>query len=839
MEPPRPSLYLEIEISECSDTEDLQVIRENRIGPAPQATTRPTKSRVNRGKKNEIYIKGNQTIRSRFKNLDLPAIYDELNKIMAEYKRNVRSYEGKGTPLSVLQAIDFLNTEFVQGKADIDAKRKKTMSKEINQIKKIVSAAFAEFEEEIAKLKTEIDFSKPEEMTDEVEAEAEAQTVAAAADAPAAYRPAEEKERKRKGEEEEVDFGKRLTMNKEDRRKFWLVTKKVEKTDEKVVDRTTRVPGRTRAKPTGKKAAVQADATQIEGFSLTPDSLKAFLKEVYARRGGAERETLEKDVQQLDYALENMADDQLRGELYLLSLQQQIELLRDEPLPEPDSLDHCLNTLKAFLELIKGRNVSITNYKREDYPVYSDIELLKQLNSVVNQLTEEIEVCIKLSDPFDRNLATRLLQEIELIDFLIDYEEYVEGLPEEAAGAIHLQVCAQIIQLIHHISDDFVFSCKPLSEIFENQSISETVREYAETVYQKSKVDKLTARVRLCHAFNMAINLQDITAAHQHLTEAQKLGVTLTSDKHLVALFNRAIAQFGVASFKKHNLDGCKFYLYELLSAENTEALLSQYSVTRERVLDLPDPLSNFPYHMHINLEEARAAFLIASILTEASRTVLFQENLGASAANKVLVAFLESHHASLFVNSPRNISDQIFAFCSKIVQTDAESARRQLDGVKYFSQLEGFADFIAQETRRESLNCYLERIKSQPRTALSVDDLSHLFGIGKDDLVKALSDRIGAGDLQARFDAAKSVVHFNSGLRSIVKGEKEYEILESLRNFSQLNEKIAGAKASGEGKKGGSKAFDIFQFVNKKFDAVEKSFHFNYDFAFFKRQAA
>lgn len=842
MEPPKSPFYLDIEISECSDAEDLQMLLTSRVAPAAAGPAKPTRARVNRGKKNEIYIKGNHTIRSKFKVLDMAAIYDELNKIMAEYKRNARFYEGKGTPLSVLQAIDFLNTEVVQGKAEIDQKRKKALSKEINQIKKTVAAAYGEFEEEINQLKSQIDFQKLEEMTDEVEETAEVQTITTAPDQSVLARPADEAAKKRQVDDEEVDFSKRLTLSKEDRRKFWLLTKKSDRQEETQGKPTRaanrqRPAGRQRPKPSAAAGAAQAGSdAQLDGFSLTPESLKAYIREVYTHRSGADRESLEKDVKQLSYALENLSDDQMKGELVLLSLQQQMELVRDAPMPEPDSLDQCLALLKTFLDLVKSKASPITNYNRDDNHVFSEVELLKQLNSLVNQLTEEIEVSIKLSDPFDKHVAARLVQEIELIDFLFDYEEYVAGIADEAAGTIHLHVCARIIQLIHHISDDFVFNCRPLSEIFDEESISQTVTKYAQIVYAKSTLDKLTARVRLCHAFNMAINLQDLDGAVKHLTEAQKLGVQVSSDKYLVALFNRAIAQFGVASFKKQNLEGCKYYLFELLNSGNAEGLLSQYSITREKVLDLPDPLSNFPYHMHINLEEAKAAFLISSVLTESAKTVLFQDNLSGCQANKVFVSFLESHHSSLFVNSPRNIFDQIFSFYRKIVQTDPQASLAQIADVKYFSQLETFAGFVSQQVRKECLSCYIERIKSEPRTALSVQDLSSLFGIGQTELVKALGDRIATGDLQAKLDDARAIVHFNNGLRSILKGEKEYEILESLRSFAQLNEKIQSAKGQTEGKKG-SKAYDVFSFIGKKFDAQEKTFHFNYDFAFFKRQ--
>lgn len=836
MEAIKNPFYYDIEISACSDAEDLEIITNKRPTQTEQTTGKSKKPKLNRGKKNEIYIKGNTLIRSRIKTLDLSCVLDELTKIMSEYKRNMKFYEGKGTPLSILQVVDFLHEQLVLGKTEIDSKKKKAFSKELNQIKKSVSSAFKDFEEEIATAKTATDFSKLEEMNDEIEGEEETAEVGQTVEGTGAVIVKQHTVHRHVEEEEVVDFNKRLTMNKEDRRKFWLLSKKVEKTDhERKIERGPRQANKQKRVVQVKKPTGQ-EINQFEHFNLSVENLKNFVKEIYSRRSGFDMESLSQDLEKLNYALENVSEASTKAELLMLIIYLQIELARESTMPATELLEACLCNLKQLMEFLRDEQVVIQNHNKDESRNYTHSELLRQFNGYVNQVTEELDFSLKLTDPFDQQLPERLAQETEFVEFLFSYQELLASLDEQKVGLTHIEVCAKIIQFIHHISDDFVLNCEILSDIFENESISQTVKNYANIIYQKSSNQKLLAKVKLSHTFNVAINLKNLGEANALMVSTQRLACHISSDKNLTALFNRTLAQMGIASFKQNNFEKCKFYLFELLSAENTEVLLSQFSVASENAIDLPDPMSVFPYHMHINLEEARAAFLIASVLTESAKTVLYQDNLQFCGANKCFVKFLESHHSSMFVNSPANVFDRIFSFYRKIVQFDAVAAMAQIEDVKYFSGIEGFEEFVTKQAKLECLNCYLEKLKNDPKNAFSISDFSNLFGIEKNELVRILEAKINEGNLQAKIDISKDTIFINNALGSILKGDREFDILESLKYFAQLNQKLKSTKDKSEGKKG-SKVFDISSFIARKFDNQEKNFNFTYDYAFFKRQ--
>ena len=101
--------------------------------------------------------------------------------------------------------------------------------------------------------------------------------------------------------------------------------------------------------------------------------------------------------------------------------------------------------------------------------------------------------------------------------------------------------------------------------------------------------------------------------------------------------------------------------------------------------------------------------------------------------------------------------------------------------------------------------------------------------------LLKTLKAKIEDGEIQAKLEDNDSMIHFNSQLHSLVRSERELEVIESLQLFSQLNKRIESFRA--DPTKKGSKVQDISSFISKKFEVQDKFFNFNYDFAFLKRQ--
>ena len=834
MEPKGVPFYTDIYVSECSDLEDRLLV-ENKAPPQSLQSAKPRKALVNRREKHESFIKNHVAIRNKMKTLDLAAVLTELTKMTAEFRKGSKAVEDKGTPLSVLQAVDFLNEQLVKGGSAVDAKKKKAFSKELNSIKKSVAALHAELTEEIENAKATLDFGKLESMED---AEIPEEEGALVAEQPGkAVARTEEREAAKNEFQDEIDFSKRLTLSKEDRRRFWLL-KKGDKAEARTGQKAEPQRGGRQRTLRKKVQQVEEDqAGQFEQFDLSADGLRAFVREVVAQKSVLDEERLESTLARLAYALTSVADSSARTELLMLTFYLQTRLAQERVMPSPEFLETCLDNLQQLLEAFQEPDLLVRNSSHEDDVFFTKLDLVRQFNGFVNMYAEEVDFFVKLTHPFDKELHAILRQEVDFVDFLFAYLAFLSGQEGPSFANYANEIRAKILQLVHHVSDDFVLSCEVLFQIFETESISSTVREFSRLVGSANPMPATAAKLKLFQAFNLAVNLRSVDEAQQLVLESLEAGVPLSHDKYTSALFNRTLVQLGIASFKQHDPAKCKYFLHDLLIAENVDELLAQYSLAHENVLDLPDPLSYFPYHMHLNLEEARTAFLLSSVMTEASRTVASQESLGDSRANQVLVRFLESYQASMFVSAPANTLDCIFAFYRCVTAFDPEAALKAVRAIKYFSQSEDFESFVGRQARLECLNCYLEMLKGDTRSSFLVQQLATLFGLDCQALLLLLKAKIEQGDIQARLDESDSVVHFNSTLHSLVRNDREMEVIESLQLFAQLNKRIDSFRH--DPTKKGSKVQDISAFITKKFEVQDRFFHFNCDFAFLKRQVA
>jgi hypothetical protein len=820
--------YNDIDISECSDLED-QLFLNNK---SSQQTVQAKPKKATTREKNELYIKANSSIRNKMKNLDLAAVLTELTKLTAEFRKNSKSSDPKNTPLSVLQVVDFLNEQFVNGGVTIDSKKKKTFSKELNLIKKGVAALHFELSGEIDSAKATLDFAKLESMED---AEALEEEAVQTADGPVrVVAKVEEREVQRSEFQNEIDFSKRLALSKEDRRKFWLL-KKSDKGEAKVAQKEGQRAGRQRALKKRVGHGGEGETGQVDQLDLSEEGLRGFIREVVVEKSLLDEEGLERVLNKLNGALETVTDPSNKAELLMLGFYLQTRLAQERVMPSPEFLETCLDNLQQLLETFQDKTLRVRNSSHEDTVHYSKLDLIRQFNGYVNMYGDEVDFFVKLTHPFDKEAHAILRQEIEFVDFLFLYLGFLNDQDEPLFADFANETRVKIMHLVHHVSDDFVLSCEALFQIFESESISSTVKEFSRLVGQANPSPRTLAKLKLFCAFNLAINLRSVDEAYAMMEEAMQVGVPLSNDRYTTALFNRTLVQLGVASFKRNDPCKCKMFLHDLFVAENVNELLAQYSVSEENVLELPDPLSYFPYHMHLNLEEARAAFLFSSVLTESSRTLANREALGESRANRVFVKFLESYQNSMFVTSPTNTFDCIFAFYSRIVAFDSEAALEQVKAIKYFSQNEEFESFVSEQTKRECLNCYLERLKGESKCSFLVQNLATLFGIECKALLQILKTKIEEGNVQAKLDDNDSMIHFNSQLPSLVRNDREMEVIESLQLFSQLNKRIESYRA--DANKKGSKFQDISSFISKNFEMQDNFFNFNYDFAFLKRQ--
>jgi hypothetical protein len=828
--------YMHIELSTDSEPEDNikqvpgQGEKENK-----QKKIKNKVVKVSQTKKDEAIIKSAKTIRNKLDIGDLISTSDEFEKLLAEIAKMKKGIELEGLPLSFLQILDHLNDVIVLGKTGQDFKKKKDLSKQLNLIKKKISTTFKSYEDEINEAKASPDFYKEETIEEEKGVDvADKQLIDQAALATEEQGEAFDLSSESEEEQDDMDFSKRLLLNKEDRRKFWLVKIKDKKDQGKKPEKKRRAPKIHTDKTAGVKKFADEDE-EFKSIDLSILAIQKRLRDIYEKKMMYKDEEVSDIYRLLTYVYENLSNDKLKTETLILILNFQLELIKNQGIVVPEFWEECFDNIKKLFHSIKDKNLKLTNYIKGIDVEFDRSDLIRYFNGFISQLNNEIIYTLKLSDPFDENFTLRITHEIEFVGFLFEVNEFYKSqLNKDNQSKYLIDMAFKITEHIYHVSNDFVINSDKLSKLFESQDITSVVNDLSKYVYQNCQEENLIVKMQLYQSFNQALNLESIDEATNLLISALETRI-LTKDRYLVSLFNRCLAVLGTGQFKLGNLEKCKFFLFELVNSENMEALLYQYNPNTTNVLDFNDPLCMFPYHMHINLEEVEAAFLLASILTESHKTVNFQNILSKSVVNKKMIKFIENYQKNLFINSLNNIFDQIFICYRKIVQYDYVSAFEAVKKIKYLSNQDNYTDSIKQKVKVECFNCYIEKMKSENRSVINIEDFAGVFDIEISQFKSLLRNKVDQGDLNGSLKESEGVLVVDNGLSEVLQTESDFELFETLKSFNDLNGLVSNIKFEKSAIKSGD-AHEISHFIHKRFENQDKYFNFTYDFSYFKK---
>lgn len=834
MNPKTVNPYMHIELSADSEPEDNYKTAPE-TGDKEQKHKKPKVklAKASKAKKSDVLIKSAKIIRNKLAIGDLISSSDEFERLLTEIAKMKKSIEVDGIPLSFLQILDHLNDSVVLNKSSVDFKKKKDLSKQLNLLKKKISATFATYEDEITEAKKSPDFFKEETLEEETGTDAATQQKDEQK-ADGADEESEQTEYEEESEEEqdELDFSKRLTLNKEERRKFWLLKPKDKKEQGKKVEKKRRVPKKHIDRTT--KKFVDEDE-EFKNIDLGVASVQRRLKDMYDKKMMYRDDELTEHYRLLNYIYDNVTDKKTKAETLILIVNFQLELVKAQGLIGLEFWEETLENIRRFFEYVQDKSLRMTNYIKGNDVEFEKQDLIRYFNGFVNQLDSEITYAIKLSDSFEADFSERISHEIDFVSFLFQVRAYYESeLSAHIRAKYLIDISFKIIEHIYHISNDFVINSEKLSKLFESEEIASVVRRLANFVYTNCTDERLVAKMQLYEAFNRGLNLDNLDEASNLLHSAMHTTL-LVKDRYLVALFNRALAVLGAAQFKLGNLEKCKYFLFELVNSENMESLLYQYNPNTTNVLDFTDPLCMFPYHMHINLQEVEAAFLLASILTESHKTVNFQDNLVRSVVNKKMIKFVENYQKNLFINSMNNIFDQIFICYRKIVQYDYKSAFNAVSKIKYLSNQDDYEEKIRERIKVECFNCYVEKLKSENRSVINIEDFSRVFDIEPAKFKKLLHAKIEEGDLHCSLDEKKGIMVVDNSLAGVLQNENDFELLETLRSFHDLNI-LLGNITFEKSNTRSDNANEVSHFIHRKFESQEKYFNFAYDYSYFKK---
>merc|ERR1719223_545231 len=203
----------------------------------------------------------------------------------------------------------------------------------------------------------------------------------------------------------------------------------------------------------------------------------------------------------------------------------------------------------------------------------------------------------------------------------------------------------------------------PDSTVAEEEDRPALIRSFAAFIY-KHGTSRDKTRVVLCHVYNHALHDRFFQARDLMLMSKQQDTIGHT-DVSCQLLFNRSLAQLGLAAFRLGFIKECHSCLMELCGTGRAKELLaqglsSQRFHERNEEQEKKERRRRVPYHMHINLELLDACHLISAMLLEVPNIAAAEHDPRRRKISTHYNRQLEIMEKKTFIGPPETTKDRV-----------------------------------------------------------------------------------------------------------------------------------------------------------------------------------
>lgn len=766
---------------------------------AKDARKKPRQPMSAHAKKYDVLNRLEKTIVKKVEAGDVGTVYEDLETMGQELTKMQTLIDAEGTPAVYLRVIKLLHTRI--GEAETEQRSAKDETKNLRLLKQNLKKLYTQYEEDIKAAEEKGELEKIESDAEFGENAGEVYT--------------EESE-----EEEELDFSKRIGLSKEERRKFWMVKTK-DKTEVKVKEKKERK--QFKKKPKIIKQFLQEEE-EFQTFDIEDTNVAKRLKNIYETKAIFKEEEIAKNRRFLNFVLPKVDNDNRKVEILLLLVTLNLEEAKLSGMISCELWGQMFSNLKKLSRHLKSTSLDVANYYMLDNIKYTLAELLNIFHNFVQKLDFETNYGLKLSDPFGDDFVERLQQEAKLIDFCNSIRGFYEEIGAEINKVKFMTDVAFIeLEHTHHMSNDTVINSEIISNLFEDVTIQQKVSGLRDYIIQNARDEVLALKTRLYAAFNAALNSVKLDEIKAELLQIQVMP-KMQTDRYLTGLFNRTLCMLGLSYFKAGEFLKVKECLYEIVNSDNLELLLYQYNPKVVKALDLADPLSVFPYYMHLNISEIESSFMISSILTESHLVIAHLDNYLRAPINAKFQKFLDKYQKNFFVNSADNVDDCIFMIFRQMIKCQIDAAFETGKKIKFLRSSEDCLRSFREQLKLECFNIYIEQVKDQKSLSLVIGDLSLIFEIPETHILALLNQMIAKGQINCSISADGNMLKINNVINRFYTTETDYLLLERLNKAYEYN--LRAKQMIFEATKDNTIA-DLNGFVQRNFEKHQDPFKF------------
>ncbi|KAJ2366997.1 Translation initiation factor 3 subunit c [Coemansia sp. RSA 2610] len=553
---------------------------------------------------------------------------------------------------------------------------------------------------------------------------------------------------------------------------------------------------------------------------VTAESLHEHLKAITDARG--RKGTNKSETVAMLQTLLNVASNPLQKCKVLMAL---ISAQFDEsagksymPVEQWNRAQTTINDLLAILEanpqLTIHETAEVHDDKTDAAYAGEPITLRGSIISFLDRLDDEFTRSLQAIDPHTPDYIERMRDSVPLYVTIARMQGYFER------ADLGDSLCRVVLRRIEHLyyrTDQVNMQVEAAAAALATSgasrlappgsSVEATIHRLCTFLYEHAD-PLLRIRAMLMHIFNHALHKRYYVARDlllmSHIQEAAP-----QADVNTQVLYNRALAQLGLAAFRLGKIRESFEHTVELMSSNHQRELLAQ-GVGQQRTQQLSPAEEQLqrqrqlPFHININLELLECVFLTASMLIEIPSMAAANANpeTRRSTTCRVFRRMLDFNERQVFLGPPENTRDHIMASAKALADGNWVASRDYIQAIKIWSLLpdcDDIKDMLASKIQIEALRTYLFTYSTQFES-VGLDDLSAMFGLPRPKVYALLARMVYSGELQASLDEVSAVLVFSRANFEASSRLQQTALMLSNKAtaFADVNERVFELKING-----------------------------------------
>eukprot|EP01065_Artemidia_motanka_P025428 TRINITY_DN30423_c0_g1_i1.p1 TRINITY_DN30423_c0_g1~~TRINITY_DN30423_c0_g1_i1.p1 ORF type:complete len:926 (+),score=372.24 TRINITY_DN30423_c0_g1_i1:73-2778(+) len=285
--------------------------------------------------------------------------------------------------------------------------------------------------------------------------------------------------------------------------------------------------------------------------------------------------------------------------------------------------------------------------------------------------------------------------------------------------------------------------------------------------------EKQITKSMLQYIYHLALHddynsARDLLLMSRHNAENPEAHMKYVNNTQLMILYNRVLAQIGLAAFRAGEMYDANYALNELCANARTREYLAQTiqrSPSRDKVEENVEKSRLVPFHMHINTDLLDGVHLIAATLQEVPIKAQYPHDNKHRPASKALQRLLHGFSHQVFLGPPETTKELIFATYNALSEGNWREAHRLVSKMTLWTVMrdpEPVKAMITERIKICALRTYLFTF-SRFYASVHLGELAQKYELPDTKVQAVVSKMIIRQDVNALWDQPRACITVES----------------------------------------------------------------------------